>query len=171
MSKAGYTVATVNPATQVTAPVALAANVARSVLGVQAPAAFGLELKKIRVGLYGTSATAVPGDIELCAATFATNPPVAASTADVLAVTPQQIYGRVIPAGFLASMAWTAGGGKDPTVLSVIDTWPLSPNGGVVLYDLPLGDSPDCAPNTGFVLRAKFAAAVTISASFWLERI
>ncbi|MFI6813257.1 hypothetical protein ACIBG7_12635 [Nonomuraea sp. NPDC050328] len=169
MSKAGYTVATVNPATQVTAPVALTANVARSVLGVQAPAAFGLELKKLRVGLYGISATAVPGDIEVCAATFATNPPVAGASTDMTAVVPQQVYGRPIPAGFLASMAWTAG--KEPTVLSVIDTWPLTPNGGVVLYDLPLGDSPDCAPNTGFILRAKFPAAVSISACFWLERI
>jgi hypothetical protein len=89
MSKCGYTAATVNSATQVTVPVALAANTAKSVLGVVAPAGVGLELKKLRVGLYG-SASGTPGDIELMAATFASNAPGTASTA----VTPQQVYGR-----------------------------------------------------------------------------
>ncbi|MFI6317293.1 hypothetical protein ACIBG8_07230 [Nonomuraea sp. NPDC050556] len=167
MAKAGYTAATV--VGQVTTPVVLSAGVARSVLGVLAPASFGLELKKIRVGLYGVSASGVPGDIELCMATFATFPPVAATTADVTAVTPQQVYGKTIAPGFLASMAWAAT--KEPTVLTVVDTFPLSPNGGLVLYDLPLGDSPDCVPGTGFVLRAKYAAAVNLSACMWVERI
>ncbi|WP_433444567.1 hypothetical protein [Nonomuraea sp. CA-141351] len=161
MSKCGYTAATVNSATQVTVPVALTANTAKSVLGVLAPAGFGLELKKIRVGLYG-SAAGTPGDIELCAATFAANAPGTASTA----VTPQQVYGRVIAPGFTAAHTWTA----EPTALTIIDTFPLTPNGGLVVYDLPLGDSPDCAPATGFVLRAKFAAAVSLSACMWVER-
>ncbi|MFG3438344.1 hypothetical protein ACGF0J_13965 [Nonomuraea sp. NPDC047897] len=157
MAKTGYSALT-------PAPVSLVANTAKSVLGVLAPSSFGLDLKKIRVGLYGTS-TGVPGDIELCSATFATSPP-AASMAYATAVTPQQIYGRAISAGFLAAAGWTT----EPTQLTVIDAFPLSPNGGLVHYDIPLGDTPDCAPGTGFVLRAKFAAAVNISASLWLER-
>jgi hypothetical protein len=145
--------------------VALTANTARSVLGVLAPAAFGLELKKVRVGLYGVNASGVPGDIELCPATFVTQPPGAAPVTSTV-VTPQQLYGRVIPAGFLAASAWTT----EPTVLTVIDAFPLTPNGGLVIYDLPLGDSPDCGPGTGFVLRARYPAAVTVSATFWVER-
>jgi hypothetical protein len=164
MAKAGYTAATVNSTTQVTVPVPLVANVAKSVLGVQAPAGFGLELKKIRLGFYGVSASGVPGDVELCAATFATNAPgVGASTA----VTPQQVYGRAITPGFTAAHTWTS----EPTVLTVVDTFPVSPNGGLLVYDLPLGDSPDCAPSTGWVLRAKFAAAVSMSACMWVERV
>jgi hypothetical protein len=158
MAKTGYSAL-------VPAPVSLVANTAKSVLGVLAPAAFGLDLKKIRVGLYGISANGVPGDIELCAATFATSAP-AASMAYATVVTPQQLYGRAIAPGFFAAAAWTA----EPTVLTVIDTWPLSPNGGLALYDLPLGDTPDCGPGTGFVLRAKYAAPVSISAGFWVER-
>ncbi|WP_214317057.1 hypothetical protein [Nonomuraea sediminis] len=156
MAKTGYSVLT-------PAPVALVANTAKSVVGVLAPAACGLDLKKIRVGLYGISASGVPGDIELCAATFATNAPGAAGSTSV---TPQQLYGRTIAAGFLAAAAWTA----EPTVLTVIDAFPLSPNGGLVHYDIPLGDTPDCGPGTGFVLRAKYAAPVSISAGFWVER-
>ncbi|MEV0149696.1 MULTISPECIES: hypothetical protein [unclassified Nonomuraea] len=157
MSKTGYSAIT-------PAAVALMAGTARSVLGVLAPASFGLEIKKIRISTLGTAA-AVPGDIELCSATFATNPP---GTADSTAVTPQQLYGRTIAPGFLAASAWAAT--KEPTVLAVIDSWSLTPNSGTVLYDLPLGDSPDCGPNTGFVLRAKFAAAVSVSACLWVER-
>ncbi|MER6505884.1 hypothetical protein ABT158_03685 [Nonomuraea sp. NPDC001636] len=157
MAKTGYSAIT-------PAAVTLAAGTARSVLGVLAPASFGLEIKKIRIGTLGT-ASGVPGDIELCTATFATNPP---GTADSTAVTPQQLYGRPITPGFLAASAWAAT--KEPTVLTPVDYWPLTPNGATVLYDLPLGDSPDCGPNTGFVLRAKFAAAVSITACLWVER-
>ncbi|MEU1880853.1 hypothetical protein ABZ470_26400 [Streptosporangium sp. NPDC020072] len=161
MAKSGYSALT-------PAPVALTANTARSVLGVLAPASlgFGLDLKKLRVGLYGVSASGVPGDVELCAATFTTNPPATGTMAYATTVTPQQLYGRIIAPGFLAAAAWSS----EPTVLTVIDTFPLSPNGGLALYDIPLGDTPDCAPAAGFVLRAKFAAAVTISAGLWLER-
>lgn len=153
MAKTGYSV--VSPA------VSLPANAARSVLGVLAPTSFGLEIKKIRVGTLGT-AVAAPGDIQLCAVTFAANQPGTASTS----VTPQQVYGRSIPAGFTAAHTWTS----EPTELVVIDSWPLSPNSGTILYDLPLGDSPDCGPSTGFVLRARFADAVSVAATLWVER-
>ncbi|MFD8529428.1 hypothetical protein ACFV0L_18610 [Streptosporangium canum] len=156
MAKCGYSV-------MMLAPVGLVAATEKSVLGVLAPATFGLELKKIRVGLYGISASGVPGDIQLCAATFATNPP---GSGAATTVPPRQLYGRDVAAGFTAATNWSA----EPTVLTVIDAFPLSPNGGLVMYDIPLGDTPDCAPNTGFVLRAKYATAVSISAGFWVER-
>ncbi|MEV4806777.1 hypothetical protein AB0K18_42855 [Nonomuraea sp. NPDC049421] len=155
MAKAGYSVIT-------PAAVSLTAGNAISVLGVLAPATFGLEIKKIRVGTLGTSA-AVPGDIELCAATFAAEAPGGSSSTTV---SPQQIYGPRIPAAFLSGAAWTT----EPTSLTVIDSWTLTPNSGTVLYDLPLGDSPDCVPETGFVLRARFAAAVQLKATLWVER-
>src|SRR6185436_2243255 len=137
MAKAGYSAVT-------QADVALAAATAKSVIGVTAPAQFGVDLTKWRIGFAGITAGAVPGLVEICAATFATNPPGTNSTS----ATVQQDYGRSITAGFTAAYNWTT----EPTVLTVIDEFVLTPTGGVVIYDYPLGTSPDCDVSNGFVL-------------------
>ncbi len=155
MSKAGYSATT-------QADVALAAATAKSVIGVTAPATFGIDLTKFRIGFAGITAGAVPGLIELCAATFATNAPGTNSTS----ATVQQDYGRAITAGFTAAYNWTT----EPTVLTVIDSWLLTPTGGLVIYDYPLGTSPDNAVSTGFVLRCTFAAIVNLRATLHFER-
>jgi hypothetical protein len=59
----------------------------------------------------------------------------------------------------------------EPTVVSVVDAWPLTPNSGLVIYDYPLGDSPDVANGQGFAVRANFPAAVSVFAGLWVERI
>jgi hypothetical protein len=155
MSKAGYSATT-------QADVALAAATAKSVIGVSAPATFGVDLTKFRIGFAGITAGAVPGLVELCAATFATNAPGTASTS----ATVQQDYGRSITAGFTAAYNWTT----EPTVLTVLDSWVLTPTGGLVIYDYPLGTSPDNAVSTGFVLRCTFAAIVNLRATLHFER-
>lgn len=155
MAKAGYT-----------APgggaVALSAGVAKSVIGVLAPATFGCDLKKFRIGFDGITSTAVPVLVELCYATFATNPPGTASTS----ITVQQVYGRTITAGFTAARGWTT----EPTVLTPIDEWLLTPTGGLNIYDVPLGDTPDSAVSNGFVIRCNAPAAVNTRATLWFER-
>ncbi len=153
MSKAGYTAVT-------NGAVSLSASTTKYVFGVLAPSTFGLDLKKLRVGFDGTSGA--PATVGLYACTFAGNPPGTASTS----VTPNQIYGRTITPGFTAAQNWTS----DPTAVSVIDSWPLTPNGGLLWYDIPLGDTPDCAPSTGFVLLVNSPVAVGCRASMWLER-
>ncbi|MDF5756643.1 hypothetical protein P3X83_28950 [Spongiactinospora sp. TRM90649] len=145
------------------APVGLAAATEKSILGVRSGASFGLEVKKLRVGLYGTSASGAPGDVHLCLADFTANPPGTNS----VSIQARQVYGRTIASGITAGVNWS----NEPTDLTVLDSWALSPNGSTVIYDLPLGDSPDCAPSAGWVLRATFPAAVSISASMWVERI
>lgn len=155
MAKAGYSATT-------QADVALAAATAKSVIGVTAPAQFGVDLTKFRIGFTGITAGAVPGLIEVCAATFATNAPGTNSTS----ATVQQDYGRSITAGFTAAYNWTT----EPTVLTVIDSWPLTPTGGLVLYDYPLGTSPDNAVSAGFVIRCTFAAIVNLRATLHFER-
>lgn len=155
MAKAGYSAVT-------QADVALAAATAKSVIGVTAPAQFGVDLTKFRISFAGTTAGAVPGLIEVCRATFATNPPGTNSTS----ATVQQDYGRAITAGFTAAYNWTT----EPTVLTVIDEFVLTPTGGVVIYDYPLGTSPDCDVSNGFVLRCTFAAIVNLRASLLFER-
>lgn len=154
MAKTGYSAVTGGA-------VALTAATAKSVLGVKGHANFGVDLKKFRLGFDGITA-AVPVTVELCYATFATNSPGTASSS----VTPSQNYGRVTAAGVTAGKTWTT----EPTALTVLDEWLLSPNGGLVLFDFPLGDTPDSAVAEGFVLRLTAAATVNVRASMWWER-
>ena len=155
MTKAGYSATTEGA-------VAVAAATAESVIGFTAPAQFGADLKKFRIGFDGVTASAIPTLIELCYATFATNAPGTASTS----VTVRQVYGRVITAGFTAAKNWTT----EPTVLTAIDEWLLTPAGGLVIYDFPLGDTPDSDVSDGFVLRVTAPAAVNLRAALWFER-
>lgn len=155
MAKAGYVTSTEGA-------VALAAATAKSVIGVAAPATFGVDLKKFRIGFDGVTASAVPVLVELCAATFATNAPGTGSTA----TTVDQAYGRVITPGFTAAKNWTA----EPTVLTPLEEFLLTPAGGLLFYDFPLGDTPDSAVSQGFVLRCNAPAVVNLRASLWFER-
>jgi hypothetical protein len=157
VAKAGYSVVT-------GASVSLAASTAKSVLGVQAGDSFGLDLKKIAFGFFGTSASEASVLCELCYATFASNSPGTASTAVTTSV--QQKYGRPITHGVTAARNWTT----EPTALTVLDEFPLTPNAGTLLYDWPLGDTYDCAPENGFVLRLTAAASVTVRATMTWER-
>ncbi len=155
MAKAGYTA----PAA---AAVALTAATAKSVIGVVAPAQFGVDLTKFRIGFDGATSTAVPARVELCAATFATNGPGTNSTS----ITPVQMYGRSITAGFTAASNWTT----EPTVLTVVETWNQSVYGGLVVYDYPFGTSPDSPVSNGFVIRVTAPAAVNCTPTIWFER-
>lgn len=153
MAKAGYMTAT-------GAAVALTAATAKTVLNVIAPAQFGIDLKKFRVAFDGVTASAVPVLVEVCISTQAT-----AGTSTAGTVT--QIYGRSITAGFTAAYNYTA----EPTALTVIETLPLlDPNKGLVMYDWPLGDSPDTAVSNGFCIRCTAPAAVNVRASMQFER-
>ena len=48
------------------------------------------------------------------------------------------------------------------TTITVIGEGLLSPNGGLVLYDDPLGKEPDCALSEGFVVRLTAPAVVNV---------
>lgn len=155
MAKAGYTCTTEGA-------VALTAATAKTIIGVKSHANFGLDLKKYRLSFDGVTASAVPALVELCYATFATNSPGTNSTSTTIL----QTYGRLITAGATAGKTWTT----EPTVLTVIDSFLLTPNGGTVLYDWPLGDTPDSALSEGFAIRVNAPAAVNARATMWFER-
>lgn len=138
MADAGYTVLT-GAAVSITAA-------AHSILGIKSGAAFGLSITGAQIGFDGITATDHAVLVELCYSTFATNS--VAGTANT-ARTPTQEYGRVLAHGCTGYAAWTS----EPTVLTPIREWLITPIGGFVLYDLPLGKEPDCAFNEGFVLR------------------
>jgi hypothetical protein len=100
--------------------------------------------------------------VELCYATFATNPP---GTNSVTVATPQT-YGRVMVAGFTAAYDWSA----EPTVLTVLQVWPLATTAGLVIYDFPEGKTYDSDVADGFVLRITSPNAVNVRATLHFER-
>ena len=146
------------------AVVALVATVAKSVIGVAGSTDFGVDWQKYRLGLDGVNAGNTPIQVELCYATFATNPPGTNSTA----ITPGAVAGRANAAtGFLAASGWTA----EPTVLAVIDAFTLTPYGGTLVYDFQgLGDTPDSAFSQGFVIRLTAPQAVNVRPTLWFAR-
>jgi hypothetical protein len=161
MSKAGYSA-------QTGAPVALVAATAKTVLFVLAPATFGMDLKKYRIAFDGVTASAIPVFIEINYLTGATNStPGTGNTSLATAPNIQQTYGRAITIGFTGGYACTS----EPTVQTSVDAYDLTPNGGVVVYDFPLGDTPDAAVSNGFCIRCTAPAAVNVRASMFFERV
>lgn len=158
MGAAGYNVIT-------GAAVALAAGTAKTIVGVNATANFGAVLKKYRISFDGVTASAVPVYVEICNCTFATNPP--NGTVNTLE-TVFQTYGKGITAGFVGARAWTAG--NEPTVVTPMDAFLLTPNGGTVIYDYPLGDCPDLGVSTGFLIRCTAPAIVNARGALLFER-
>lgn len=155
MSKTGYSVVS-------TGAVALAAATAKSVIGIRGNAAFGVDLRRFELGFDGVVASAVPVAVELCYATFATNPPGTNSTSR----TPAQVYGRVATHGFTAASNWTV----EPTVLTVLDEFLLTPNGGLIVVEFSPDKSYDSAFSEGFVLRCTAPAIVNLRATLQVER-
>lgn len=152
------------------ADVVLAANTVQSILGVRANAAFGIKLRKVSLGSRGSGSTvptAIPLLVELCRATFATNPPATNSTTE----TPVQTYGLVIAHGVTAASAWTAG--NEPTVLTVLDEFTLHPQ-QMMKEGLPFSGEYEAGLSEGFVLRVSNPTgnpSVPLRPMFHWERI
>jgi hypothetical protein len=156
MAKAGYTTGTGATPTAVTT--------AKTCLCVICPAQFGIDLKKIRVSTDGVTASATPVFCEIMLSTLATfSTPGTANTAGTVV----QVYGRPIVAGFTSFYSSTS----EPTVLTTIDDFWTDPNKSTIIYDFPLGDTPDTDVSRGIVLRCTAAATVNIRARFWFERV
>lgn len=156
---AGYMVTTTSAVPLLTA--------AKSIVGVSATANFGCVLKKYRIGFDGVTASAVPVYVEICNCTFATNNPATGGAVNTVE-TLWQIYGKGITGGFTVARAWTAG--NEPTVVSPMDSFLLTPNGGTVIYDYPLGDCPDVGVSNGFLIRCTAPAAVNVRGTLIFER-
>jgi hypothetical protein len=155
VAKCGYSIVTGGA-------VSLSASTAKTVLGVKSASDFGIDLKKVHFGFSGVTASEAPVVCEVCFATFATNGPGTNSSS----VTPLQVYGRTMAHGVSAAKNWTS----EPTALTTVAEFPLTPNGGTLLYDIPLGDTFDCAVDNGFVLRFTAAASVSVRATIVFER-
>lgn len=143
--------------------VALVAATAKTVLGEKAGSAVGLMKRGYEVGFDGVTASAVPVLVELVYATWATNSPGTNSTG----TTERQEGGRVIAADWTGGRNWTT----EPTTVTVLREKLLSPNGGLVVYDFPLGTEQDCAASEGFGIRCTAPAVVNVRATSLLGHL
>jgi len=155
--------ASIGYSSQTEGAVALTAATGKTVIGVKAHTNSGLQLKSIEVAFDGVTGSAVPVLIEVLHCTWATNGPGTNSTS----TTPKQAYGRVLTAGYTSAKNWTV----EPTVLTVIKEFLLTPNAGLVAYQWPLGQEPDCALAEGFAIRCNAPAAVNVRATMSVERV
>lgn len=144
------------------AAVALSAATAKTVIGAKAHANSGLLWTKYRLAFDGVTASAVPVLVEEVYCTFATNAPGTNSTS----ITPVQILGRVLTAGFTAAYNWTA----EPTVITVMNSYLLTPNSGTLFYDVPLATEVDTALGEGFGIRLTAPATVNARATLYVSR-
>lgn len=142
--------------------VALSAATAKTSLGAKAHANSGIYWKKLRVSFDGTSATATPVLVECCYITFGANAPGTNSTS----VTPLLASGRSTTVGWTAAKTWST----EPTTISVIEEFYLTPAGGLYAYDHVLADEPDTALGEGLGVRLTAPATVNARLTMWIGR-
>lgn len=142
--------------------VALAAATAKSVVGCLAPTNQRVVIHGFYIGFDGITSTSVPALVEVCHATFATQPPGTASTPvtpvatdSEMAETPQTT----------AAHTWTT----EPTVLTVYENFlvPTYMGTGIVYY--PLRRQMKLKGGKGMVLRIKAPAIVNALGSLAIE--
>jgi hypothetical protein len=161
MSSVGYKVDT-------SSAVALSAATARTALMVITPAQFGGVLTFLSIGFDGVTASAVPVFWEVVRSTNATNStPGTNNTTETANIV--QTRGRAITTGFTAFSASTAG--NEPTVLTRLRGNLLTPAGGLLVYDFPLGRELECDVSAGLGVRLTAPATVNARVALEFERI
>lgn len=156
MAKAQYVART-------SSAVALSAATARTALMVIAPSTFGIDWKKYRISFDGVTASAVPVTVEKVSCDLTSNvTPGTNNTSETV----RQVLGRTVTPGFTAFSASTT----EPTVLTVLDAFTLTPTSGTLFYDFPLGDTWDVGVSTAFGIRLTAPASVNARVSMYVER-
>lgn len=144
-----------------TSAIALSAATAKTIWYVNTGANRNFSITEIAVGFDGVTASAVPGLVELVYGTKATN-----STPGTGSTTFTPVQGR----GWAVQTAAAAAANNctsEPTVLVVHRTWLLTPNGGLLVVQFPLGREPvghNIASTSGLQigLRVNAPAAVNV---------
>jgi hypothetical protein len=143
------------------AAISLGAATAVSAISVLAPSQFGLEISGFDLGFLGVTATDVPVLAEWCKWDGA-----GAGTSTGAATVTQE-NGLTITPGFTAFYDYTA----EPTALVPFRRFSLTPNGGTVLFDMPLGKEIQCAASAGLVLRLTAPQAQSAWVTLRVNRI
>jgi hypothetical protein len=95
---------------------------------------FGIQLKKFRIAFNGVTASNPPLPIRI----YTTNGTAAGTAGTTPTVV--QAAGRTLASTNIAGGAYYS---AEPTTKAYFDEFLLTPNGGTVIYDFPLGDEPD----------------------------
>ena len=122
----------------------------------------GVQIKRYRIGFNGVTASNSPVLVRF----FSTNNATAGTST---AATISQESGRTFAiANITAATMYTA----EPTVKTYFgDSLSLTPNGGTVVYDFPLGDEPDIGASSTFGIEILATVAVGVQASLWFTRV
>lgn len=131
-------------------------------MNVIAPAGHGLTLTEFAISFDGVTSSAVPVFVELCQSTQAGAGTAGTSTA------PVQIRGRSTGGSApTAGYNYTA----EPTTLTVISKWYVSPNGGLFVYPLPLGREVECDSSAGTIksIAIRITPPATVNATGYME--
>lgn len=156
MSSVGYAVGT-------SSAVALTAATAKTALMVITPAQFGACLVHFGISFDGVTATDASVFWEIVRSTNATNStPGTNNTTETANIV--QVRGRSITTGFTAFSASTS----EPTVLTRIRSDLLTPNGGTLEYDFPLGRECEIDVSAGIGIRLT-APTSAVNARCWAE--
>ena len=159
MSSVGYKVDS-------SAAVALAAATAKTALMVMTPAQFGAVLTNLIISFDGVTASGVPVLWEVVRSTNASNStPGTGNTNENANII--QTRGRAITVGFTAFSASTS----EPTVLTRLRGALLTPTGGLLVYEIPLGRELECDVSAGLGIRLTAPATVNARVHLDFERI
>lgn len=150
-----------------TSAVALTAATAKTVLYVNAAAANQPSVVEFSVAFDGTTSTNTPALIELVYGTKATNStPGTGSTT----FTPLQVRGWPSQ---VSAQAAANNCSSEPTVLTVIKPWLLTPNGGLLVIQFPLGREPTAiasgAAVSGIQVGLRLTAPQAVNARCYFE--
>ena len=146
MAARGYTARSGSSGT-VSTPVALAAGVAKSVVGVLGASGDSINVDELGISFDGVTSAAVPALVELLEIS---------ALGTMTAFTPQQTYGPVIASS--ASAGYNASG--EPTIVAVKFAWYVPVFNGLLVVQYPLGKEPSVAASRGFALRVNAPAVV-----------
>jgi hypothetical protein len=140
--------------------IALSAATTRTCAAIVAAASDEVQLIEMAVSFDGVTASAVPVLVELCDYDVT-------STGTRTTGTPFQIRGQRSAVSTAYFHSYT---GAEPTVLTPVYKWYVTPNGGLLHLQWPLGREPSTVIAKGLALRCTAPATVNVSvAMIWEE--
>jgi hypothetical protein len=128
-----------------------------------APAGHGLSLVEMGISFDGVTASAVPVLVELCQSTQAGGGTGAASPPTAVQVRGRSTSGQ--------APTVTHNHTAEPTTLTVVRQWLVSPNGGTFVYPVPLGREIECDSSSGSIkaLAIRVTSAATVNSYCYME--
>lgn len=140
--------------------ISLSAATARTCAAIVSAAGDEVSLLEMAVSFDGVTASAIPVLVELCDYDVTTNGTRTTGT-------PFQMKGQrsAVATSFFHSYT-----GTEPTVLTPLYKWYVTPNGGLIHLQFPLGREPETVLAKGMALRCTAPATVNVSVTLvWEE--